>query len=205
MPVIDRKDMRMGSRPGLPAGSLTSFELLQAMGFSKSRISRFARSGALVPEPQARGIFRIAGRELSPHHQLMVVALYAPRTTLCLFTALQLLELRGPSPDIWLCVPASGRVPNLELLPLALIRPRAGPADEDVRVKVVDGVRLQHTSAARTVTDCFQFRARVGIDVAVSALHAVRKAGVASMDDIWRCAEGAGVAEVMLPYLEAID
>ena len=97
------------------------------------------------------------------------------------------------------------RVPNLKLLPLVLIRPRAGPAEEDIRAKVVDGVGLQHTSAARTVTDCFQFRTRVGVDVAVSALHAVRKAGVASMDDIWRCAKGAGVAEVMLPYLEAID
>lgn len=187
-----------------PPGAVTSVEFLRTLGFSQSSIARCVTSGQLAPEPRARGLYTITGRELSRHHDLMVVALYSPSTTFCLLTALQLLELRAPAPDIWLTISASARMPSFRLLPIIPIRPREAIDRTDVQVMEIDGIKLRYTNAAKTLADCFQFRSKVGLDVAVAALHAARQTGVVTMDEIWRCAVASGVGGVMLPYLEAV-
>jgi hypothetical protein len=65
-------------------------------------------------------------------------------------------------------------------------------------------VSMRFTSPAQTVADCFQYRTRVGLDVAVAALQDVLRAGAATMEDIWRCAKVIGVHKEMLPYVESI-
>ena len=69
---------------------------------------------------------------------------------------------------------------------------------------MVDGVPLRVTSPAKTVADCFKFRSKVGLDVALEALREARRERKASADDLWRYASVNRVANVMRPYLEAI-
>lgn len=196
--------MRFASASRLPSGSVTSSQELRGRGIGSSTIDRYVHAGALIPEPGARGVYRLAGRELSLHHDLLVVALYAPSTVFCLLTALAWHELRGPCADIWLSVPAASRTPALPQLPLTFIRPRAALENWETHKEVVEEVPVQFTSAARTVADCFRYRTRVGLDVAVAALQAARRNGAATMEDIWRCAKASGVERVMLPYMESV-
>ncbi len=196
--------MRCAATSQLPAGSLTSAERLIGRGLSRSTINRLVHAAVLIPEPHARGVYRIAKRELSLHHDLLVVALYAPAVVFCLLTALTWHGLRGPCADVWLSVPGPSRIPDLIQLPLTWIRPRVAPDDREIQVEVVEEVPMRFTSPAQTVADCFQHRTRVGLDVAVAALQAARRNRAATMEDIWRCAKASGVGGVMLPYLEAI-
>jgi hypothetical protein len=173
-------------------------------GLSRSKIGRLVQDDVLIPEPRARGVYRIAKRELSPHHDLLVVALYAPSAVFCLLTALRWHGLRAPCADIWLCVPASSRFPDLEHLPLERVRPRVLPDGWETVDVVYEEVPMRFTSPAQTVADCFQHRTRVGLDVAVAALQALVRKGATTMEDIWRCAEVSGVGAEMLPYMESI-
>jgi predicted transcriptional regulator of viral defense system len=69
---------------------------------------------------------------------------------------------------------------------------------------MVDGVPLRVTNPAKTVADCFKFRNKVGLDVALEALREARRERKASADDLSRYATVNRVANVMRPYLEAI-
>jgi len=61
------------------------------------------------------------------------------------------------------------------------------------------------TSVAKTVADCFKFRNKIGLDVALEALREARRERKASANDLWRFAKINRVANVMRPYMEAIS
>jgi predicted transcriptional regulator of viral defense system len=73
-----------------------------------------------------------------------------------------------------------------------------------VDTRRIDGVAVRVTSAANTVADCFKFRNKVGLEVALEALREARRARKAGADELWRYARINRVANVMRPYLEAI-
>jgi hypothetical protein len=52
--------------------------------------------------------------------------------------------------------------------------------------------------------DCFKFRNRIGLDVALEALSQVRRERRASNDELWRLASQLRMANVMRPYLESV-
>jgi predicted transcriptional regulator of viral defense system len=68
----------------------------------------------------------------------------------------------------------------------------------------VDGTALHVTSVAKTVADCFKFRNKIGLDVALEALREARRAKKASADELWHYARLNRVSNVMRPYLEAV-
>jgi len=68
----------------------------------------------------------------------------------------------------------------------------------------MDGVSISVYTAAKTVADCFKYRNKIGLDVAIEALKECRKKQLASMDEIWHYATICRVAKVMQPYLQAI-
>src|SRR5664279_110160 len=65
------------------------------------------------------------------------------------------------------------------------------------------GVRIQVTSPARTIVDCFRYRNKIGLDVALEALRDVLRRRTVSVDAIVRAAEVCHVSTVIRPYLEA--
>ena len=75
---------------------------------------------------------------------------------------------------------------------------------EGVERMNIDGVDVPVFSAARTVVDCFRFRNKIGIDVALEALRDGWSQLKFTLDDLWRHAKQARVANVMRPYIEAI-
>jgi hypothetical protein len=196
--------MRETFRALLPVGSVTSASVLRGKGLSPSTIGRLVQAHVLLPEPRVRGVYRIAGRELSLHHDLLVVALCAPKAVFCLLSALRWHGFRAPCADIWLCLPSRSRLPDLKHLPLESVRPRVTPVGWETVMVNYEEVPMRFTSPAQTVADCFQYKTRVGLDVAVGALQDVLRAGAATMEDIWRCAKVIGVHKEMLPYVESI-
>lgn len=68
----------------------------------------------------------------------------------------------------------------------------------------VEGVVIRVTSIAKTVADCFKFRNKVGLEVALEALRESRRSRRVSPDELWRYAKVNRVSNVMRPYLEAL-
>lgn len=60
-----------------------------------------------------------------------------------------------------------------------------------------------HPNAAKTVADCFKFRNKIGLDVALEALREYRRQK-RGLDELQRLARVCRVERVMRPYLEAM-
>jgi len=68
----------------------------------------------------------------------------------------------------------------------------------------IDGVRVRIYGPAKTVADCFKYRNKIGLDVAVEALRDSLRARRCTVDELWRFAKICRVASVMRPYLESL-
>ena len=74
-----------------------------------------------------------------------------------------------------------------------------------VETHTIEGVTVRVFSAAKTVADCFRYRNKIGLDVAVEALRDYRRLHRGGMDDVWRSAKACRVSRVMFPYVEALS
>jgi predicted transcriptional regulator of viral defense system len=135
-----------------------------------------------------------------------------PRAVVCLLSALRFHELTTQAPfEVWLAIPNKARPPQLDYPPLRIVRFSEPGLTEGVEEHEIDGVPVRITGIARTVADCFKYRNKIGLDVALEALkEALKEQGRGgrgrrvSIDEIWRYAQLDRVANVMRPYLEAL-
>jgi predicted transcriptional regulator of viral defense system len=176
---------------------------LNTLGIPRAVLSRLVESGHLARI--ARGLYALADQPWSERQQLAEVALRSPRGVFCLLTALRFHELTTQSPrDVWLAIPNKAHAPKLDYPPLRIVR-FSGPAlTEGVESHIVDGVGVCVYSVAKTVADCFKYRNKIGLDVALEALRECRRERSATTDELWRCARICRVADVMRPYLESM-
>lgn len=68
----------------------------------------------------------------------------------------------------------------------------------------IDDVEVPITNIAKTIVDCFKFRNKIGLDVALEALKEAWQAKRVSMDELWHYSKLCRVQNVMRPYLEAL-
>lgn len=177
---------------------------LQAAGIHRVELSRRVAEGELVRV--ARGLYAIPNHQYGENGTLIEVALRAPKVVFCLLTALRFHGITTQSPhDVWIAIGNKDHPPRLGYPQLRTTRFSPKALGAGVEVHRVDGVPLRVTSVAKTVADCFKFRNKVGLDVAMEALREARRARRATADDLWRFAEVDRVATVMRPYLEAIS
>jgi predicted transcriptional regulator of viral defense system len=183
------------------AGAARTRELEKA-GIARTQIARLVSAGKL--QKIGRGLYAPADYQGTENSALVAVAKRAPNVVFCLLTALRFHEITTQSPfEVWIAIANKDHPPRLEYPPLRTVRFSEPSLRYGVEVKEVEGVALRITSPAKTVADCFKFRNKVGLDVALDALRDVLRDRKATIDELWRCAEVNRVANVMRPYLEA--
>ncbi len=164
-------------------------------------LMRLVRAGRL--KQVARGLYALPDQPLSRQHPLAEVAARSSRGVFCLLTALRFHRIRIPSSDaIWLAIPNKARAPGSDHPPLRVVRFSGAALTEGVEPHVVDGVTIRVYCVAKSVADCFKFRGRIGLDVALEALRRSRRQGLATEQDLLHYARVCRVTEVMRPYLE---
>ena len=172
-------------------------------GLPTAALTRLVQAGKL--ERLARGLYGVPGAAVSEHRSLAEVALRAPKGVVCLLSALRVHDIGTQAPfEVWLAIPHNAPAPKLDQPQLRVVRMTdAALADGVVRIEV-DGVPVPVFNAARTVVDCFRFRNKIGLDVALEALRDGWTRRKFTMDDLWRHARAGRMANVMRPYIEAI-
>jgi len=176
---------------------------LRAAGLEGAQITRLVQRGDLVR--LARGVYSLPGRAPSADEGLQIVARRVPDGFFCLLTALRIHGLTTQAPhSVWLGIAAGRHAPKLDWPSLRVVRYSGAGLSAGIETHDRDGVPLRVTGLARTVVDCFKFRNRIGLDVALEALAQVRRERRASNDEIWWLASQLRMANVMRPYLESI-
>mgnify|MGYP000228777823 FL=1 len=177
---------------------------LTERGLPTVALTRLVRQGRL--QRVGRGLYALPDRPVSEHNALAEVARKHPQAIVCLLSALRIHDLTTQSPfEVWLAIPNKARAPKMDYPPLRIVRFSGAALTRGVEDHVIDGVPVRVTSVARTVADCFKFRNKIGLDVALEALQEAWRAKRASMDELWRYATLCRVANVMRPYMESLS
>lgn len=166
-------------------------------------LGRLVSAGKL--ERVARGVYSLPGRPITEFRSLAEVALRAPQGVVCLLSALRFHGIGTQAPfEVWLAIPKNLPLPRFEQPALRAVR-MSGPAlTEGIEERKIEGVTVRVFDAAKTVADCFKYRNKIGVDVALEALREGWSQKKFRMDDLWRYATIDRVANVMRPYLESI-
>lgn len=166
-------------------------------------LSRLVTAGKL--ERVARGVYSLPGRRLSEHRSLAEVALRVPRGVVCLLSALRVHGIGTQAPfEVWLAIPHRTPVPRLDQPALHIVRMSGTALTEGIERLQVDGVEVPVFNAAKTVADCFKYRNKIGLDVALEALHDGWTQRKLTLDALWHYATIDRVANVIRPYLESV-
>ena len=177
---------------------------LDAIEAPRVVLTRLTEAGLL--ERVSRGLYRLPSHPGSEHEGLATIAAKVPQAVFCLLTALQFHELTTQLPrQVWIAMPRGSHVPRLDYPPIKMVQMTGAVYTAGIEEHLRDGVTLRVYSAAKTVADCFKHRNKIGLDVALEALKDARAERMASADDLWRYAKVCRVANVMRPYLEAIE
>jgi predicted transcriptional regulator of viral defense system len=153
-----------------------------------------------------RGLYAIPDRPVSEHGALAEVARKHPQAIVCLLSALRVHELTTQSPfEVWLAIPNKSRAPKSDYPPLSIVRFSGAALTEGVEEHVIDSVPVRVTNVARTVADCFKFRNKIGLDVALEALQEAWRVKSVSMDELWHFASLCRMSNVMRPYMESLS
>ncbi len=176
---------------------------LASLDIPRVALTRAVRSGDL--ERVGRGLYGLPGRVVSAQGSLAEVARKVPKGVVCLLSALRFYNLTTQAPfEVWLAIDNKAVKPKLEYPPLRIVRFSGAALTEGVEEHVVDGVTVRVTSVAKTVADCFKYRNKIGLDVALEALREAWNEKRMTSDDIWYYAKVCRVANVMRPYLESL-
>lgn len=176
---------------------------LEPHGVTRAQLYDRVRKGLVARE--ARGIYVADRHRYSADHTLAQVAKRVPGGVFCLLTALRFHGLTTQSPaEVWIALPEKSRKPRLEYPQLRVAR-FSGPAlTEGVETHRLEGVEIRIYSAAKTVADCFKYRNKVGIDVAIEALRDFSRKHRGGATELAHFARVCRVTRVMQPYLDAI-
>lgn len=186
-----------------PAGVLTRTQELERQGYSRPRIKALAEQGVL--ERISRGLYRVTERSPDEHFTMLAVVARVPHAVVCLLSALRFHGIGTQSPhEVWIAIDRKARKPRLTDLPVKVVRFSGVALEAGVEKQLIGEREIRITSPARTVADCFKYRNKIGLDVALEALRDYLARHRGGADELWRYARLCRVARVMQPYLESV-
>lgn len=177
---------------------------LGAIGAPRVALTRMTTAGQL--EKAGRGLYRLAGNHGAETESLSILAAKVPKAIFCLLTALQFHELTTQLPRrVWIAMPRGSHVPRINYPPLTMVQFSGESYSAGVEIHERDQTTLRVYSVAKTIADCFKCRNTIGLEVALEALKQARSQSKVDIDQLWHFAKICRVANVMRPYLEALQ
>jgi predicted transcriptional regulator of viral defense system len=176
---------------------------IEAIGLPREYLVRLHRQGKL--NRSGRGIYTVPDASVTERHSYAEVAKRVPETVICLLSALAFHEITTQSPAaVWVALRKGARTPVLTSPTLRIVRLSGPSLSEGIENHKVEGVPVRVYSAAKTVADCFKFRNKIGLDIAIEALKDCLHQKRASITEIYRYAKICRVSNVIRPYMEAL-
>ena len=171
-------------------------------GIHSQKVKRLVDKGILVPI--SRGVYMTQETEITEHHDLAIASARVPNGIICLVSALQFHGMTTQIPrKVWMAIENRAASSRLTSPPLKIIRLTAPSLTSGIEKHTIEGIEVKIYNPAKTVADCFKFRNKIGLDVAIEALRDYLRMKKGTVDDLWRFAKIDRVAKVIQPYLEA--
>jgi predicted transcriptional regulator of viral defense system len=175
---------------------------LEPLGIPRTYLARLVRRGDL--QQLGRGLYAVPSYGKTAQVSLAEVATAVPIGVICLLSALTYHQLGTQLPhQVWIAIGPKARAPRRVSVQLRIVRMSGQALTAGIETHRIEGVQARVYAKAKTVADCFKFRNKIGLDVAIEALRDYRRKG-GKMDDVWHYARICRVSRVIQPYLEAV-
>ena len=176
---------------------------IASLGVSHRRLQGLVTEG--VVENLGNGLYRLAEVEPTEVETQVMVAAAVPNTIICLLTALQFHNIGTQAPhEVWIGLDRKARKPTRAPARVRIVRFSGAMLTYGVVVHSLLGVPVRVTSPARTVVDCFRYRNKLGLDIAIEALRDALSLRVATVDGIMRAAAACRARSVISAYVQAL-
>jgi predicted transcriptional regulator of viral defense system len=174
-----------------------------AEGIEPETLSRLVRSAKVVRP--ARGLYQLPGTPVEAAHMLAEAAILIPNGVICLTSALQFHELTLQMPSaIWVGIEPGAWRPTISYPPVRFARFNSWAMTEGISRHRIENREIPITDPARTIVDCFRYRNKIGLDIALEGLREGLRRRKCTPDELCRYAVKARAWNVMRPYVEAI-
>ncbi|MBU4219925.1 MAG: type IV toxin-antitoxin system AbiEi family antitoxin domain-containing protein [Actinobacteria bacterium] len=152
-----------------------------------------------------RGLYMLPDAEVTAHHGLAQAGKAVPKGVICLLSALRFHEIGTQAPhEVWMAIDRRAARPRARHPRMRIVRFSGKALTEGIDEHIIEGVRVRIFNPAKTVADCFKYRNKIGLDVALEALREVIRERKCTTDEMWRYAKVCRVTKIMRPYMEAI-
>lgn len=177
---------------------------LRAAHIHPEYLRRLCEKGALIRV--ARGLYMPADAQPTANVSLAQAARRVPHGIVCLLSALRFHEIGTANPfEVWIALARDVRRPQVEYPPLRTMRFSGKALTEGVERHRIESVEVKVYNPAKTVADCFKYRNKIGLDVAIEALRDCLRSRKSTRDQLWQYAKVCRMTEVMRPYMEAVS
>lgn len=176
---------------------------LSALGIPGQYLSQMAKSGLI--EKIDRGLYASANREFNENIQLIEITQKVPNAVICLLSVLRFHELTTQAPfETWIAIDRKSRRPVIQYPPTRIVTFSPECLNEGIETHAISGVDVKMFSIEKTFADCFKYRNKIGIDVAVEALKEAINEDKIKLDDLWNYSKLCRVNNIIRPYVEAL-
>lgn len=211
-PMLLRLQVKRMSQPAtqrskayslLQDGHLVRLRDLMKAGVSPETMARLVREGVAVRP--ARGLYQLADAAPDARSAIAKASALVPKGVVCLTSALQFHELTLQMPSaVWMAIDRTGWKPKVDYPPVRFVRFSGSTLTEGVRRHRIEGIDVPVFEPAKTIVDCFRYRNKIGLDIALEGLREGLRTRKVTPDQLWKFAQTGRVWSVMRPYVEAM-
>ncbi|TIS53941.1 MAG: transcriptional regulator [Mesorhizobium sp.] len=198
-----KSTQRDHARALLQDGSLVRLRDLTGAGVSPETMARLVREGEVVRP--ARGLYQLAEAMLDARRSIAEASALVPKGVICLTSALQFHDLTLQMPSaIWMAIDRTGWKPKVDYPPIRFVRFSGRALTEGIKRHRIEGVDVPVFEPAKAIVDCFRYRNKIGLDIALEGLREGLRTRQVAPDQLWKFAQSGRVWSVMRPYVEAM-
>ncbi|MCY4048146.1 MAG: type IV toxin-antitoxin system AbiEi family antitoxin domain-containing protein [Hyphomicrobiales bacterium] len=182
-------------------GIMRSSEL-RASKIHCQTLARMVKDGKILRA--GRGLYELPEADYSLNHSFAEIAKAVPKGVICLISALQFHELTLQlPPHAWVAIGRKEWMPRIRYPSFRAIRFGEKAMSVGIEHHVIDKVETPIFDPAKTIVDCFRYRKKIGIDVALEGLRNGIRERKAHPDKIVTYAQDLRIWSVLKPYLDA--
>jgi predicted transcriptional regulator of viral defense system len=176
---------------------------IESAGISRNYLYMLFRDGLI--EKTSRGLYMLKNSAAPKHSAFIEIAKKAPKAVICLASALSYYEITSQIPhEVWLALPKGAWKPKISYPPLNITFLSPETYHYGIEEYEISGNRVKIYSIAKTVADCFKFRNKIGLDVAIEALKESLGRRKVTVDEVMAAAKVCRVGNIIRPYLETV-
>ncbi len=176
---------------------------LDQQGIPRSVLNRLYENGRV--SRVGWGLYVRADSVRTESRMLAEVCKRVPNGVICLLSALRVHGLVEECPrEVWVAIDRKARRPSDQRLPMRIVRFSGDARLLGVEERRIEGVAVRVYNPAKTVADCFKYRRKIGVDVAIEALRRYCTSDDYTRSELSTFAEVCRVSRVMQPYMEVV-